>query len=106
MKIWHIGASPSPQTVDGINTTIWLVAKEQALMGHEVTLLLVSPPDENAKRVAEEFNFQLIYIPTNSWSYDLKKLDPILRSSPPAYCTYAFSIPSQSGYTSTLSKME
>lgn len=83
MKIWHIGASPSPQTVDGINTTIWLVAKEQALMGHEVTLLLVSPPDENAKRVAEEFNFQLIYIPTNSWSYDLKKLDPILRSSPP-----------------------
>lgn len=83
MKIWHIGASPSPQTVDGINTTIWLVAREQALMGHEVTLLLVTPPDEDAKRVAEEFNFQLIYIPTNNWSYDLKRLDPILCSSPP-----------------------
>jgi hypothetical protein len=40
MKIWHIGALPSPRRVDGRSATIWQVAREQALLGYEVALLL------------------------------------------------------------------
>jgi hypothetical protein len=33
MKIWHVGASSSYQTVDGLSYTVWSVAKAQASLG-------------------------------------------------------------------------
>ncbi|MDF5720856.1 MAG: glycosyltransferase family 4 protein [Rhizonema sp. PD37] len=83
MKIWHVGCSSSPQRVDGVNTTVWLVAREQALLGHQVTLLLHFPPDEAAKVLSEEAGFKLVYIPANTWRYDLKMLESLLDSDAP-----------------------
>ncbi|MEA5573565.1 glycosyltransferase family 4 protein [Calothrix sp. UHCC 0171] len=83
MKIWHVGASPSPQTVDGLNATVWLIAQEQALMSHSITLLLASPPDEYAQKIAKKTGIQLMHIPTNIWSYDMKKIELIVNSNKP-----------------------
>ncbi len=63
MKIWHLGAFPSPQTVDGISSTIWLVAREQALLGHQVALLLQGQPDRAALALAEQTGVKLIQVP-------------------------------------------
>ncbi|MGL4501736.1 MAG: hypothetical protein ACRCU2_21890, partial [Planktothrix sp.] len=48
LKIWHIGSSSSPQKVCGVNNTVWLIATEQVLMGHDVTLIVNNPPDISA----------------------------------------------------------
>ena len=82
MRIWHIGALPSPQGVDGANATIWQVAREQVLLGHQVSLLLDNNPGEAAVTFAEQADFKLIYAPPSSWRHD-KVLQPLLRSEPP-----------------------
>lgn len=83
MKIWHVGAQPSPNKVDGINSTIWQVAREQALLGHRVALVLDESPDEAALSLAEQAGIELIHIPANTWRYDPKVLKPLLNSSSP-----------------------
>ncbi|KAB8330894.1 glycosyltransferase family 4 protein [Scytonema tolypothrichoides VB-61278] len=84
MKILHVGSSSSPKAVDGVNATVWLVAKEQAFLGHQVTLMLDSPPDEAAKILADEAGFQLMHIPANTWRYDPNKLKSLLHTDTPS----------------------
>lgn len=83
MKIWHVGASCSPQAVDGVNTTIWQVGKAQALLGHQVVLIVDTPPGSSDLTLAAQAGLELIYIPANAWRYDLKVLELLLRSNPP-----------------------
>ena len=83
MKFWHIGASPTLQDVNGINTAIWLTAKEQALLGHQVALILDAPPDESASSLAKQVGIELIHIPANTWRYSPQVLKPLLQSTPP-----------------------
>ena len=83
MKIWHIGAQPSPNKVDGVNSTIWQVAREQAHLGHRVALVLDESPDEAALSLAEQAGIELIHIPANTWRYDPKVLKPLLNSHSP-----------------------
>jgi glycosyltransferase involved in cell wall biosynthesis len=83
MNIWHIGSSSSPNKVDGVNTTVWLLAREQALLGHQVTLILDSPPDAAAKILADEVGFKLVHIPANTWRYDSKKLESFIHTDTP-----------------------
>lgn len=83
MKIWHIGSSPSPQTVDGVNTAVWLTAIEQSALGHHVSLLLDELPNSNTKATAEKSGLTLIYVPSNLWRYDPQILDPLLAQDQP-----------------------
>lgn len=83
MRIWHIGASPYPSKVDGLNSTVWLVAREQALMGHQVALLLSSRSDETALALAAQSGLELIEIPMSQWRYEPKLLKSLLCSMPP-----------------------
>lgn len=83
MKIVHVGGSSSPQAVDGVNNTIWPVAKEQSLLGHKVALLVDTQPDRAAKSFAEKIGVELIYIPANTWRYDPNKLERLLDSTAP-----------------------
>lgn len=83
MRIWHIGASPYPLKTDGLNNTVWLVAQQQALMGHQVALLLSSSSDETAQAIAKETGLELIEIPMNQWRYDPKRIEELLLSQPP-----------------------
>jgi len=83
MKIIHVGSSSSPQKVDGVNTTIWLVSREQSLLGHQVTLLIDSPPDLSAQEFALNSGINLAYIPANSIRYNPEALKTLLGSTSP-----------------------
>jgi glycosyltransferase involved in cell wall biosynthesis len=60
MRVWHVGALRSPNKVNGINAAIWQIAPQQALLGHEITLLLNGPPDEAALEVVRATGMQLL----------------------------------------------
>ena len=83
MKIWHLGSSPSPKSVDGVNTTVWLVSQEQAKLGHSVTLLVDTPPDNDSLLLADKTGIKLKYIQANTWRYEPKKLQSLLSSDSP-----------------------
>lgn len=83
MRIWHVGASASPQCVDGVNNTIWSIAQEQAKFGHQVALLVKHPPDVAACHFAETLELKLIYVSTTQWRYSPADLQPLLTHQPP-----------------------
>ena len=82
MRIWHIGALPSPHRVDGTNVTVWQLAREQALLGQQVTLLIGDQPDEAALDLSEQTGLKLLRIPANIW-HRKEGLEAPLRSEPP-----------------------
>jgi glycosyltransferase involved in cell wall biosynthesis len=83
MNLWHVGCLPSPKAVDGVNVTVWLVAREQAALGHHVSLLVDIPPVESAVELATQLGIQLIYIPTKGLGFNTKKLQHLFQTSPP-----------------------
>lgn len=83
MKIIHVGSSPSPQSVDGVNYTVWSVAEEQVRLGHTVRLLVDSPPDQQALDFCRGVGIDLIYASSNTWHYDDAIVSTILQESPP-----------------------
>jgi glycosyltransferase involved in cell wall biosynthesis/peptidoglycan/xylan/chitin deacetylase (PgdA/CDA1 family) len=62
MKIWHVGASSNPYRVDGVSRTVWLLSRHQAQLGHEVSLVVDTPPDEAALEIAREANMKLVHV--------------------------------------------
>lgn len=96
MKIWHIGASFSPEKVCGVNNTVWLVAQEQAKLGYDVTLILIQPPNQAALEIAQKTGLKLIYLPANLWYYDQNTLETLLTSqSPNLVHTHSVFVPKQ-----------
>jgi len=84
MKIWHVGSKNSPQRASGITTTVWGVAKEQAGLGHQVSIVVEEyPPKPEELAYAKQIGVEMIYIPASRWSHDPKVLEPLLQSSPP-----------------------
>lgn len=81
MKIWHDGGSPSPQTVNGVNTLVYALAREQASLGNEVTLVLKFPLHPSAHAFAAETGVKLLEV-----SNDLRGYSALLsyaRAYPP-----------------------
>ena len=83
MKIWHFGASSSPTKVCGVTRTVWLVAGQQAELGHQISLMVNSVPDREALDYADKLGIELIYLPSNRWQYDRKILDAKLQRGKP-----------------------
>ncbi|MBW4480949.1 MAG: glycosyltransferase family 4 protein [Tildeniella torsiva UHER 1998/13D] len=83
MKIWHFGASPSPDDVNGVNTAVWLIAQEQVSLGHEVTLILESIPNKSTSLFANMIGLNIAYIKTSRYSYDAFMIDALLESGFP-----------------------
>lgn len=75
MNIWHIGSSPKPQTVDGVNTTVWATAIEQSQAGHNVSLILEGLPSRETQELADRYSLNLFYIPSNQWHYKINALE-------------------------------
>lgn len=69
MKIWHVGASPSPEEINGVNNTIWPVAIEQVHQGHQVSLILNQKPTQKGIALAHQEGLQWIEIPARPWGY-------------------------------------
>jgi glycosyltransferase involved in cell wall biosynthesis len=83
MRIWHVGALPSPLEVNGMNAVIWPIAREQAVSGHQVALVLEEAPSSAAETFAKRGGMKLISIPASTWRYAPKALTSLLRSEPP-----------------------
>ncbi|AOY79096.1 glycosyltransferase family 4 protein [Moorena producens JHB] len=83
MKIFHVGCSASPQAVDGVNNTVWSVANEQTSLGHQVTLIVDTKPDEFAIAFAAKNGVKIIHIPANTWGYESRLISNMLDSKPP-----------------------
>lgn len=60
MKIWHVGDLSSPQRVDGISNSAWVLSSEQARLGHDVSLIIASAPDAAAVELASETGIKLV----------------------------------------------
>jgi glycosyltransferase involved in cell wall biosynthesis len=69
MKIWHVGASSSPFRVDGVSRTVWLLSREQAKIGADVSLILDEAPDEAAKEIAAEVGLKLVHVDASHLNY-------------------------------------
>jgi glycosyltransferase involved in cell wall biosynthesis/peptidoglycan/xylan/chitin deacetylase (PgdA/CDA1 family) len=69
MKIWHVGASSNPYRVDGVSRTVWLLSREQAKLGHDVTLIIDSAPDAAAIEMAREAGIKLVDVTAPFLSY-------------------------------------
>jgi glycosyltransferase involved in cell wall biosynthesis len=83
MKIWHVGASPSPEKINGVNNTIWPVAIEQSHQGHQVSLILNQKPTHTGIELADEKGLQWIEIPSRFWSYHPQVLQSFLVAKRP-----------------------
>jgi glycosyltransferase involved in cell wall biosynthesis len=83
MKIWHVGALPSHEKVNGLNYTIWSVAQQQARLGHQVSLVLEKRPKPPTASFAEKAGIKLLEIPVKQWNYDKNLLDRLLKSDTP-----------------------
>lgn len=83
MKIWHVGASASPKRVSGLNMSAWLMAREQAKLGHQVTFIVNSPPDQAGQEYAAQAGFKLLHVPASFWRYRPSVMQPQLREQPP-----------------------
>jgi glycosyltransferase involved in cell wall biosynthesis len=46
LRILHGNAYASPNVIDGVNSSVWIVAREQAALGHAVGIILGEPSDE------------------------------------------------------------
>jgi glycosyltransferase involved in cell wall biosynthesis len=78
-----VGALPSPLRVNGMNAVVWPVAREQAVMGHRVALVLGDIPDSAAEMFAEQSGVELSSLQANTWRYEPRALTALLRSEPP-----------------------
>lgn len=83
LTVWHVGAASSSNVVDGINTSLWLLASEQARMGLRVVLLLGAPPRQDVRTLAEESGLTLVHVPGNAVTFEKTALQTILAEYPP-----------------------
>jgi glycosyltransferase involved in cell wall biosynthesis len=96
MNIWHVGSSPEPQAVDGVNTTVWLTAIEQSQVGHNVSLILEREPSKEAQDFADKHCLCLSYIPSNMWRYETSDLGFLmLQFSPDIVHMHSVFLPKQ-----------
>ena len=83
MKIWHVGASSSPNEVNGVNYAIWAVARAQSRLGHEVSLIVEHEPDEAARQAADSHNLKLLRVPVSLLRYKSAAINRLLDDAPP-----------------------
>lgn len=83
MRIWHVGARPSPNAVDGVGMVVWQVAREQSLLGNEVSLILDAEPDAAALELASGCGLELLTIPPRLFRYSPERIRGLLKSARP-----------------------
>jgi glycosyltransferase involved in cell wall biosynthesis len=83
LRIWHDGADPASKGVNGVNATIWLLARHQANLGHDVTLLLRVQPSAAAISSAAASGIQLLFLGGGLLNISRARLDAALRNGRP-----------------------
>lgn len=104
MRIWHHGAL-SPQSVNGANATVWLIAKAQALLDHQVGLLLDEPPDAASLTLAEQTGLELVHKPSYIRQYGSSAFGSLLdNQSPQIVHMHSVFIPQQAALARNLNR--
>jgi len=84
MRIWHVvGAETSPQQVCGVTNTVWLLASEQAMLGHQVYLLGGNHEEAAAHSIADRTGLRFFSLPANRWRYDPVAVRSLIEQEPP-----------------------
>ena len=83
LRIWHDGADPSSKGVNGVNATIWLLARHQANLGHEVTLLLRTQPSAAAISSAAASGIGLLHLGGGLFNISRARLNEAIQKSRP-----------------------
>src|SRR5262245_216848 len=83
MKIWHVGACPTVQAVNGVNATIWALAAAQADLGHAVTVVLDEASDDEARQMADASGFEILVLAGSATSFFAGNMAEGLRRNPP-----------------------
>lgn len=55
--------------VDGVSRTVWLLSREQAKLGHDVTLVVDTPPDQAAMDIVKAHGMKIIQVEANLLTY-------------------------------------
>jgi glycosyltransferase involved in cell wall biosynthesis len=74
LHIWHDGADESSTGVNGVNAAIWLLARHQARLGHDVTLLLRVAPTLVAVASANASGIRLLFLGGGLWHVSNRSL--------------------------------
>jgi glycosyltransferase involved in cell wall biosynthesis len=82
MKIWHVGASPTPFEVNGVCRTVWLLASAQAQLGHDVSLVFDDPPHPITSENARAAGVNLVHVDSNLSNYS-REIGKILHREKP-----------------------
>lgn len=105
MKIFHLGSCSSPQAVDGVNYTIWSVAEEQAILGHQISIVIDTKPEKSHLAFANKIGVKLIYLPANTWGYNSALLDKLFNSeSPDLVHMHSVFLPKQASFAKKLDR--
>jgi glycosyltransferase involved in cell wall biosynthesis len=104
MKIWHSGAHYSPCVVNGVNSLIYTLAREQATLGHEVTLLIDGQPDEAAHSFAMDTGVQFLRVPPG-WSGHARLASLVRTKRPDLVHMHSVFIPRQWTLGNVLTKL-
>ena len=88
LRIWHIGASSSPRSVNGVNTVIWMLASSQRSLGHRVHIPLLELPiesnsnDSNPSRSMADGIHRHV-LPATKLRFHRERLRELLTAHPP-----------------------
>jgi glycosyltransferase involved in cell wall biosynthesis len=83
LRIWHDGADGTSVGVNGVNATIWLLARQQARLGNDVTLLLRVIPSAAAIAAAKAAGIRLVYLGGGLWHVNSRKLAAAIAENRP-----------------------
>lgn len=75
MRIWHFGAAGSVRQINGASALAWSLAREQARLGHAVTLFVDGPSGAEEVRIAREAGFDIVHVARGPFAYDQAVLD-------------------------------
>ena len=75
MRIWHIGAFAQPNSVNRVNATVWLVAAQQAALGHAVVLLVDNDPTPAETELAQQLGLRMLHAASGRFDYNPAVVD-------------------------------
>lgn len=83
LRIWHEGADGTSVGVNGVNATIWLLARHQARLGNDVTLLLRIVPSAAALATAKASGIRLLHVGGGLLHVNARKLKAAIAANRP-----------------------
>jgi peptidoglycan/xylan/chitin deacetylase (PgdA/CDA1 family)/glycosyltransferase involved in cell wall biosynthesis len=90
--------------VDGVSRTVWLLSREQARLGHDVSLILDQAPDQAARQIAAETGLKLFYLDAAQSSYAAQATELLGRDAPEVVHMHSVFVPRQATLGKLLNK--